>query len=181
MAQGCAVLCGWKIYNWRETTIGMKKRRFLRNALLVLAILVIAFLIGILLEFFRPIVSPEEFTFRMETAGHMVEERIPTLEQIETHLAADCGAFYVELMVHEMMADARHTFGQLRSDLEQLEQKWDIVVHTWSSSGFNSWYGQITSDGQVARMACVRNTIIFVSTTEEYYDDVMDIWELLDL
>jgi len=158
----------------------MKKRRLLRTALLIIAILAIAFLIGILLDSFRPIVSPEEFTFRMEEAGYIVEERT-MLEQVEIHLVANCGAFYVELMVHETMADARRTFGQLRSDLEQLEQRWDIVVHTGSSSGFNSWYEQITSDGQIARMIRVRNTIIFVSTTTEYYDDVMDIWELLGL
>ncbi|MCL2854895.1 MAG: hypothetical protein FWE21_04680 [Defluviitaleaceae bacterium] len=147
--------------------------------MLVIAALTIAFLIGISLEFFRPIVSPEEFVARMKEAGYAVEERVPAPEQIKTHLVADCDVFYVEFMVHETMADARRTFARLRNDLEQLEQQRSIVVYTWSSSGFNSWYGQITSDGQVARMTRVRNTIIFVSTIEEHYDYVMEIWERL--
>lgn len=157
----------------------MKKQRAWRIILLIVAALFAAFLFGIFLESFRTIVSTEEFTARMEEAGHTVEERTPPFEQISVYLVADCGAFYVEFLVHETTADARLTFGQLRSDLEQLEQVWDIVVHTWSSSGFSSWYHQITSDGQIARMTRVRNTIIFVSTTEEHYGDVADIFEML--
>ena len=157
----------------------MKKRRFLRNVLLIIAVLTIASLIGIFAEFYRPIVSPDEFASCMKEAGYIVVEITPRFEQTETHLVADCGVFYVEFMMHDTIADARRTFALLRDDLEQLEQQWDIIVHTWSSSGFNSWYEQITSDGQVARMTRVRNTIIFASTTEEHYDYVMKIWERL--
>jgi hypothetical protein len=75
-------------------------------------------------------------------------------------------------MGHQTMADARFTFEQLRNDLERLG---DILAFTWSSSGFNSWYEQSASDGQWARMIRVRNTIVFVITTEENAADVLDI------
>jgi len=158
----------------------MKKRPFWYIALFIIATFFLVLLFAMLLEFFKPIVSPEDFTSRMEEAGHTVEERTPPFEQIEIYLVADCGAFYVEYMVHRTMADARLTFSQLRSDLEQLEQLWDIVVHTYSSSGFNSHYEQFTSDGQVAKMTRVRNTIIFASTIDDHYGDVLDIWKMLD-
>ena len=157
----------------------MNKPRFWCIILLAVSLLFAAFLIGILAESFRNVVSAEEFTTLMEEAGYSVEERTHPSEQVKTYLLADCGAFYVEFLMHETMADARHTFAQLRSDLEQLEQLWDIVIHAWSSSGFNSWYEQITSDGQYARMIRIGSTIIFVSTTEENAAHVADIMEML--
>ena len=152
------------------------KRRFWRFALLIISVLALAFLVAILLESGRPIVSAEEFTSRMEEAGYAVEDKTHLLEQVEVYLVADCGVFYVEFMVHETMADARLTFRRLRSDLEQVG---DILAFTWSSSGFNSWYSQITSDRQIGRIIRVRNTIIFVSTTEENAINVADVLEML--
>ena len=122
----------------------MKIRRW-RITLLIVVTLVLAFLFTIWLGSFSSIVSPEEFTHRMEEAGYSVEERASSFEQVALYLVADCGAFYVKFMGHETMADARFTFGQLRSDLERLS---DILAFTWSSTGFNSWYEQRTSDGQ---------------------------------
>jgi len=154
----------------------MKKRRAWRIILLIVVTLSVAFLFAIFLESFRTIVSPEEFTSRMEEAGYTVEEKTPPFEQVLIYLVADCDAFYVEFLVHETMADARLTFRQLRSDLEQVG---DILAFTWSSSGFNSWYSQITSDRQIGRIIRVRNTIIFVSTTEENAINVADVLEML--
>jgi len=155
-------------------------KRLWRIILVIITVLFVAFLLEILLDSLRPVVSPEEFTSRMEEAGYIVKERPHPFEQVEVYLVADCGTFYVEFMVHKTMADARLTFSQLRSDLEQLEQLWDIVVHNWSSSGFNSWYGQFTSDGQYARMIRIRNTIIFVNTIEENAAHVAGIMEMLE-
>jgi len=152
------------------------RRRFWRFALLVISVLVLAFLVAILLEAGRSIISSEEFTSRMEEAGYTVEDRTHLLEHVHAYLVADCGAFYVEFMVHETMADARLTFRRIRSDLEQVG---DILAFTWSSSGFNSWYSQITYDRQIGQIIRVRNTIIFVSTTEENAISVADVLEIL--
>ena len=155
------------------------KKRFWRIAFWVVALLVASFLLAIILEAFRVIVSAEEFTSRMEEAGYTVEERAHSFEGVEVYLVADGGAFYVKFIAHESAADARRTFRELRSDLEQLELLWDIVVSTWSSSYFNSWYEQVTSDGLYARMTRIGNTIIFVSTVAENTAHVADIWEML--
>jgi len=153
----------------------MKTRRWLICLLIVVSLALVFFFV-ILLESFSLTVSPEEFTHRMEEAGYSVEERASPYKQVTLYLVADCEAFYVKLMVHQTMTDARFTFAQLRSDLERLD---DILAFTWSSSGFSSWYEQSTSDGQWARMIRVRNTIVFVSTTEENAADVLFILEML--
>jgi len=159
----------------------MKKRPFLHIILLVVSVLIIAYLIAALLDTFEPVVSAEEFTSIMEEAGYNVEEMAHPFEQVEVYLVADCGAFEVEYLTHETIAEARLTFAQLRSDLEQLEQVRDKVVSLWSSSGFNSnsFYGQVTSDWKWARMDRIRSTIIFVSTEEENAAYVEDIFEML--
>ena len=155
-------------------------KRSRQIALVIASIFCASFLVWILLESQRTVVSPEEFISRMEEAGYTVEKEIHLFEQVEVYLIADCGVFYIEFMTHKSMADARLTFDRLRSDLEQLEQLWDVVVHTWSSTGFNSWYEQRTSDGQYARLIRIRDTIIFVSTIEENASHVAHVMEILD-
>ena len=113
-----------------EGAIIIKKQRVLRNILLAVAMLIIAFLIGILLEFCTPIISPEEFATRMEVAGYAVEEITPALEQIKTHLSVTCNVFSAEIMLHETMVAARHTFARLRNDLELSAQQQDVATHS---------------------------------------------------
>jgi len=152
----------------------MKIRRWLIALLIVVSLALVLFFV-LLIESLTLTVSPAEFTHRMEEAGYSVEERASPFEQVALYLVADCGAFYVEFMRHETMADARFTFGKLRSDFERLG---DTLALAWSSSGFISEYSRQNSDGQWAMMVRVRNTIIFVSTTHENAADVMDIFEM---
>ena len=161
------------------TENGAEMSKHKRIIFAVLAVLFMSFAFGMLLEFLRAALPAQEFTSRMEEAGYVVEERVSSFEGVDVHLVADCDAFYVEFIVHESAEYARRTFRRIRSDLRELELLWDIVVSTWSSSYFNSWYEQVTSDGLYARMARIGNTIIFVSTVAENSPHVADIWELL--
>jgi len=157
----------------------MNKRLWLITPIVII-VLIAPLLIAMLLETFRPIISADEFISRMENAGYTVEEQAHLFEQVDIYLVADCGAFYVEFIGHDSIADARYTFSKLRSELEQLEQNLDTVYYyAWRSSGFSSWYSQRTSDGQYARMIRIRSTIIFVSTAYEHYVDVADVLERL--
>jgi len=154
----------------------MNKQRFQRTILIGILLFGAAFLVAILADSFRTVVSAEEFTSLVEEAGYSVREKEHPSEQVEIYLIADCDTFYVEFLAHETMADARHTFGQIRDDLEQSQ---GLVAHGWSSSGFNSWYEQIAPDGQVARMVRIRSTIIFVNAAGENGAHVAEIMEML--
>jgi len=142
----------------------------------VISIILVSILVALLLEARSRPLSTEEFILRMEEAGFGIEDRTYLFEQLETYLVAEHESFYIEFMVHETTSDARSSFNQIRSELENLAE---VVAFFWNSSGFSSSYTQITSDGQYASMRRVRNTIIFINTTTDYENDVAEVWNLL--
>ena len=153
-----------------------KKKKFKRTLIKILYVVLGAILLGLLLESRRTPLSAEEFTFRMEEAGFIVEDKTSSFEKARVYLVVDHGALHIEFMVYETMAEARTAFREFRSDLEDLGE---VIVFYWTSSGFNSWYEQNTTDGQYARMNRIRNTVILISTTTEYITDVEEIWDML--
>lgn len=151
-------------------------KRSLRISVVIICSLCAIITIMILAESFRAVISAEEFSSRMIGMGYTVEEVTDIFEHVEAHIIADCGTFYIEFITHESITDARLTFNSLRNDLEYL---CDIIPHTWSSSWVNSWYEQWTSDGAYSRIIRIRNTILFVNTTDENAVDVAKIFETL--
>jgi len=171
-----------------EVSIFKRKIKIMKrtmNILVVTFAALIAFLfLAVLPQFFIPIVSADEFIFRIEEAGYIVEEKTHSLEQVTVYLIAYCGAFDVEYMVHETVADARFVFGQLINDLEQLwlspgalAQTWG--QQTWGSSGINSRFESSTFSGHHATIIRIRDTIIFASTAEGNATDISDVLKML--
>lgn len=149
-----------------------KKHKILK----VISFIIVSFLLVLSIDAFRTALSTEEFTSRMEQSGFNVEDRTNLFDQVEAHLVADHGAFYIEFMIYETTTEARSAFSQFRSNLENLG---GIVSGSWNGTGFNSWYTQTTSEGYYAKMSRIQNTIILIYTTTEYENDVAEVWEML--
>jgi len=115
----------------------------------------------------RAVLSAEEFTSLMTSAGHPVEDvthfydDIPGLEIL---LLADLGDFSVEFIVYDTEAPARALYNQLRSDLEYGRGR--TSSHRETNVANFSRFIQ-TTDGRFEALTRVENTLVLIITSSE--------------
>ena len=124
--------------------------------------------------------TAEEFTYRMEEAGFVVEDimyRYVGDDTIESALTVRTELFHLEFAVFNTEARARGSYGGNRQQLEAASR--GMIAPSTSVSILNFNRFAITFEGQYVVISRIENTIVIVSTSSVNRAAVDDILRML--
>jgi len=130
----------------------------------------------------REVLTAQEFTSRMEGAGHTVEDfthefdDAPPGVDVRTFLVADTGGFDVDFFVFETDQAARAFHNVIRRELEDSRGRTSSHREV-NLANFNRLTQ--TTDGRFEALVRVENTAILIATTTQNRADAQAVLDLL--